>query len=55
MLSLLDVELQIDEAGLIVKIKIILMLMTLADWNNNVNTNVYYDSEKKKMEKEFNI
>lgn len=44
-----NAELQIDEAGLIID-KNYSYVMTLADWNNNVNTNIYYDPEKKKME-----
>ena len=43
-------EVQIDEAGLLVN-KDYTYVMTLADWNKNVNTGVYYDSEKKQMEK----
>lgn len=43
------IEVQIDEAGLLVN-KDYSYVMTLADWNNNVNTNIYYDLEKKKME-----
>lgn len=42
-------EVLIDEAELLVN-KDYSYVMTLADWNKNVNTNIYYDSEKKVME-----
>lgn len=42
-------ELFVDEAGLLVN-KDYSYVMTLADWNENVNTEVFYNSENKTLE-----